>query len=128
MEDVSAVVETIADEDAEWLLDADDHEVSDRDALSGLSKESREILERIGLGGRVKKADDDDILEEKVKVRVSALISSSLVVTSSHVRSTIHRELTRNYHNSSQSCVAQRFRRRCHHLLQRRQMSPRRSP
>ncbi|PTB65765.1 DNA repair helicase [Trichoderma citrinoviride] len=53
VDDVSAAPETTADEDAEWLLDADDDEVSERDALSGLSTESREILEKIGLGGRI---------------------------------------------------------------------------
>jgi chromosome transmission fidelity protein 1 len=57
-------------DEAEWLLDAgeDGHAVAP-DALSGLSKESREVLERIGLGGPRKKEEDDDILEEEVKVR-----------------------------------------------------------
>ncbi|KAH6609131.1 hypothetical protein Trco_002477 [Trichoderma cornu-damae] len=73
VEDVSTAVETTADEDAEWLLDSDEHGVRQEDALSGLSKESREILEKIGLGGRTKQADDEDIIEEKIKVRVSAL-------------------------------------------------------
>ncbi|UKZ75657.1 hypothetical protein TrVFT333_003347 [Trichoderma virens FT-333] len=67
VEDVSAAVETTADEDAEWLLDADDDDARQEDALSGLSKESREILEKIGLGGRMKQTDDEDILEEKIK-------------------------------------------------------------
>ncbi|PTB73848.1 DNA repair helicase [Trichoderma longibrachiatum ATCC 18648] len=78
VEDVSTAAETTADEDAEWLLNADDDEVSERDALSGLSKESREILEKIGLGGRVKKTEDDDILEEKVKIYYTSRTHSQL--------------------------------------------------
>ncbi|RFU73957.1 chromosome transmission fidelity 1 [Trichoderma arundinaceum] len=73
VEDVSAAVETTTDEDAEWLLDSDDHDVRQDDALSGLSKESREILEKIGLGGRIKQADDEDIMEEKIKDPFSAV-------------------------------------------------------
>lgn len=62
----------VDDEDAEYLLD--DWEARDTgptDALSGLSKESREVLERIGLGAPKKKEEEDDILEEEIKVRGS---------------------------------------------------------
>ncbi|KAL7945023.1 helicase C-terminal domain-containing protein [Trichoderma barbatum] len=78
VEDVSAAVETAADEDAEWLLDSDDHEAQQEHALSGLSKESREILEKIGLGGRTKQVDDEDILEEKIKIYYTSRTHSQL--------------------------------------------------
>lgn len=124
VEEVSAAVETTADEDAEWLLDSDDHDVRQEDALSGLSKESREILEKIGLGGRTKQTDDEDIMEEKIKVRVSILIPPPFVVTMGD-RSTIHPELTLNCPNLSQNCAALCFRPRCRRRLQRGQASPR---
>lgn len=60
-------------DEAEWLLDDwEDGNAGSQDALSGLSKESREVLERIGLGGPRKKEEHDDVLEEEVKVRPSA--------------------------------------------------------
>ncbi|KAM0466798.1 hypothetical protein ACHAPV_000307 [Trichoderma viride] len=74
VEDTRATVENTVDEDAEWLLDTDDHDVRQEDALSGLSKESREILEKIGLGNRLKQADsDEEVIEEKIKFRDSTL-------------------------------------------------------
>ncbi|KAL7939362.1 helicase C-terminal domain-containing protein [Trichoderma chlorosporum] len=78
VEDVSTAAETTADEDAEWLLDSDDHDARQEDALSGLSKESREILEKIGLGGRMKQTDDEDILEEKIKIYYTSRTHSQL--------------------------------------------------
>lgn len=105
VEDTRATIETTVDEDAEWLLDTDDHDVRQEDALSGLSKESREILEKIGLGNRLKQADsDEEIIEEKIKVRVLALIQSLLIVTRDD-RSIIHPEPIPNYHNLSQNYV-----------------------
>jgi hypothetical protein len=62
----------VTDEDAEWLLDEVDDRGSDpQDALSGLSKESREVLASIGLGGPRNQAQDEDqdVLEEEIKVR-----------------------------------------------------------
>ncbi|EXV00486.1 DEAD-like helicases superfamily protein [Metarhizium robertsii] len=66
-------------DEAEWLL----NEWGDRDtgvqtALSGLSKESREVLERIGLGGPRKKEEDNDILEEEVKIYYTSRTHSQL--------------------------------------------------
>ncbi|KAJ4862608.1 hypothetical protein T069G_03562 [Trichoderma breve] len=78
VEDVRTTVETTADEDAEWLLDADDDDTHQDDALSGLSKESRETLEKIGLGGRVKQTEDEDILEEKIKIYYTSRTHSQL--------------------------------------------------
>ncbi|KAL6808499.1 helicase C-terminal domain-containing protein [Trichoderma sp. SZMC 28015] len=78
VEDVRTTVETTADEDAEWLLDADDDDTHQDDALSGLSKESRETLEKIGLGGRMKQTEDEDILEEKIKIYYTSRTHSQL--------------------------------------------------
>lgn len=63
----------VIDEDAEWLLDNLDHrDDGPQDALSGLSKESQDVLTRMGLGGPQKQDEDDDILEEQIKVRILA--------------------------------------------------------
>lgn len=60
----------VADEDAEWLLDdLDGRDDGPQDALSGLSKESRDVLMRMGLGGPRKQDEDEDVLEEQIKVR-----------------------------------------------------------
>ncbi|RSM10774.1 hypothetical protein CEP52_003338 [Fusarium oligoseptatum] len=59
----------VEDEDAEFLLDdPDDRDTGPRDALSGLSKESREILASIGLGGPMKPEEEEDLMEEQIKV------------------------------------------------------------
>lgn len=71
-------------DEAEWLLDDwEDGNAGSQDALSGLSKESREVLERIGLGGPRKKEEDDDILEEEIKVRPSAFLHIGAVFKNS---------------------------------------------
>lgn len=128
MEDIPAPIETTADEDAEWLLDTDDHDVRQEDALSGLSKESREILEKIGLGNRIKQADsDEEIIEEKIKVRVLTLIQSLLILTGDD-RFTIHPERIPNYRNLLQNCAVLYFRLRYPLQLPRDQMLPQRSP
>lgn len=60
------------DDDAQWLLDdPGDRATGPQDALSGLSKESREILSKIGLGGRKRQDTDEEEpwLEEGIKVR-----------------------------------------------------------
>lgn len=63
--------ETEDDEDAEWLLDDydDDRTSGPKDALSGLSKESREVLEKLGLGTPKRQNDEKEGLEEGIKVR-----------------------------------------------------------
>lgn len=71
------------DEDAEWLLDdPDDRDTGPQDALSGLSKESRDILASIGLGGPIKPEEEDDLMEEQIKVWTSLLRSLASIVTS----------------------------------------------
>lgn len=56
--------------EAEWLLeDWEDRDTGPRDSLSGLSRESRDVLERLGLDGPRKREDDEEILTEEIKVR-----------------------------------------------------------
>ncbi|KAM0355154.1 hypothetical protein ACHAPU_001017 [Fusarium lateritium] len=58
----------VEDEDAEWLLDdPDDRDAGTQDALSGLSRETREVLASIGLGGAKKLEEEDDLVEEPIK-------------------------------------------------------------
>lgn len=92
------------DEDAEWLLDDWDGRGSDnQDSLSGLSKETRETLTRIGLGGFKKEEDEQDMLGEEVKVRT---LSFSIGAARSDMnRSTTLQELTRNCPNLLPSFV-----------------------
>lgn len=64
---------TVDDEDAEWLLnDPDDRAADSQDPLSGLSKESRDILTKIGLGGwkGPGATEEEELLEENIKVRI----------------------------------------------------------
>lgn len=127
VEDARATIETTVDEDAEWLLDTDDHDARQEDALSGLSKESREILEKIGLGNRIKQADnDEEIIEEKIKVRLLTLIQSLLIVTGDD-RSTIHQEPIPSYRNLLQNYAALYFHLPCPPQLPKDQMFPQRS-
>lgn len=108
------------EEDAEWLVgDADDRDVGD--ALSNLSKESRDILSKIGLGGYKggqEAKENEELLEEGVKVRNTLLLHSYLgrdheIVTYSCCRSTTHPERIPNSHSSSPSSVAHHFPRLC---------------
>lgn len=72
----------VEDEDAEWLLDdPDDRDATPQDSLSGLSKETREVLASIGLGGARKPEEEDDLVEEPIKVRIFAISNKCLVVT-----------------------------------------------
>ncbi|GAB0134464.1 hypothetical protein EsDP_00002835 [Epichloe bromicola] len=73
-------IKDVEAEEAEWLLDDwEDRDAGPRDALSGLSKESREVLERLGLGGPRKKQDDDDgILDEEIKIYYTSRTHSQL--------------------------------------------------
>ncbi|KAK2594485.1 ATP-dependent DNA helicase chl1 [Conoideocrella luteorostrata] len=67
-------------EEAQWLLDdPGSRGEGPGDALSGLSKESREVLERIGLGGPQKKQEEDDeILAEEIKIYYTSRTHSQL--------------------------------------------------
>ena len=95
------------DDEEEWLLDdANDRGPPDKDALSGLSKESRDVLTRIGLGSTIKREEDADLLQEPVKVRSSSR-SRNAWHCSDQSRSTSHRVRTPSFHNSSESSDAQ---------------------
>ncbi|KAG6041510.1 hypothetical protein E4U41_003813 [Claviceps citrina] len=67
-------------EEAEWLLEdwEDRDDAGPRDALSGLSRESREVLERLGLGGPRKKEDAEEVLEEEIKIYYTSRTHSQL--------------------------------------------------
>ncbi|KAK5993076.1 ATP-dependent DNA helicase chl1 [Cladobotryum mycophilum] len=79
IDDSSMGSRDVEDEDAEWLLDnSSENETQSQDALSGLSKESREVLERMGLGGPRKQEEDDDILEEEIKIYYTSRTHSQL--------------------------------------------------
>ncbi len=73
------------DDGEEWMLDDWDDESASapKDALSGLSKESRDVLERMGLGGPPQKNEEGDALEEEIKVRssFSVMIDVNRLVT-----------------------------------------------
>jgi len=58
------------DDDAEWLLDDYvDGDVRDtNDPLSGLSAETRELLSKIGLGPPRKREDENEKLDDEIKV------------------------------------------------------------
>lgn len=63
---------SVDDEDAEFLLDSPSNDqTSNQDPLSGLSKESREILTKIGLGKYKgpEAAEQEALLDEGIKVR-----------------------------------------------------------
>ncbi|KAK7409112.1 ATP-dependent DNA helicase chl1 [Neonectria punicea] len=65
----TAMSSRVIDEDAEWLLNGpDDRDSGPQDALSGLSKESRDVLASIGLGGPRTQDQDDDLPEEEIKL------------------------------------------------------------
>lgn len=63
--------QTIEDEEDEFLLDdQEDRGRNDEDPLSGLSKESRDILTKAGLGNsKSRDNSEEDVFEEGVKVR-----------------------------------------------------------
>lgn len=73
----------VIDEDAEWLLDdVDDRDTGSQDALSGLTKESRDVLTSLGLGNLNKPDKDEDVFEEEIKVRHSCpVVCNSEIVT-----------------------------------------------
>lgn len=70
------------DDGDQWMLDdwddENDHTLAPKDALSALSKESREVLERMGLGGPKQQNDDSEALEEEIKVRRSVPVTSDM--------------------------------------------------
>ncbi|KAF7562953.1 hypothetical protein G7046_g1190 [Stylonectria norvegica] len=79
IEGPTAASSRVVDEDAEWLLDdMDDRDAGPKDALSNLSKESRDVLTKLGLGSTRKQDEDDDILEEEIKIYYTSRTHSQL--------------------------------------------------
>ncbi|PNH28456.1 hypothetical protein VD0002_g65 [Verticillium dahliae] len=72
------VLKNPEDEEAEWLLDDADEPTSQSDALSGLGKETLEILSRYGLGGLKRDKEDEEILEDGVKIFYTSRTHSQL--------------------------------------------------
>ncbi|KAI5460342.1 helicase C-terminal domain-containing protein [Mariannaea sp. PMI_226] len=69
----------VTDEDAEFLLDDLDERGSEpKDALSGLTKETREVLASIGLGGSKPRDEEQDLLEEEIKIYFTSRTHSQL--------------------------------------------------
>ncbi|ODA81364.1 hypothetical protein RJ55_04329 [Drechmeria coniospora] len=73
----AGVPKSAENEDAEWLLDVEGPDLAN-DPLSGLSKESREVLERMGLGGPKKRDDDEDMPKEDIKIYYTSRTHSQL--------------------------------------------------
>ncbi|KAJ3497917.1 hypothetical protein NLG97_g1536 [Lecanicillium saksenae] len=69
-------------DEEEWMLDDWDGESgpasAPKDALSGLSKESRDVLERIGLGKPKQQHGDEDTPEEEIKIYYTSRTHSQL--------------------------------------------------
>ncbi|KJZ73450.1 hypothetical protein HIM_07244 [Hirsutella minnesotensis 3608] len=75
----ATAAETVDDEEAEWLLDDwESRDATPRDALSGLSKESRAVLERMGLGAPKQHQNDEDLMEEEIKIYYTSRTHSQL--------------------------------------------------
>ncbi|XWW99862.1 hypothetical protein V2A60_007876 [Cordyceps javanica] len=66
----------------EWMLDDWDDEnaaaSAPKDALSGLSKESRDVLERMGLGGPKQQNEESDAIEDEIKIYYTSRTHSQL--------------------------------------------------
>lgn len=100
------------DEDEFMLDDVHDQASLEKDALSGLSKESREVLTRIGLGNTIRKDEEAVVLAEPVKVRVPYALLPT-VTRSNICRSTLPRERILSCLSSLESCGGRLFRHRC---------------
>lgn len=83
VEEHVATLRTVDDEDAEWLLDdPNDRGAGSQDALSGLSKESREVLSKLGVGGwkGPEAQEEEELLEEGIKVRKPLLLHNGVQI------------------------------------------------
>lgn len=101
------------DEDAEFLVDDWDESEGGQashtlDPLSGLSKETRALLQKVGMGTTEAGDTEDESLDDEIKVSVLSDMASTWLLTG-HYRSITHRVLTRSSHNLSRSCDAQTF-------------------
>ena len=114
------------DEDAEWLLnDWDDDnsiETPSGDAFSGLSKESREVLARLGIEGTRKNEADEEVMEEEIKVRYFTRTTRTMCRDSDWSRFIIPRGHIRSCLNSSASFAVPHSLHHYHNLLQRKKI------
>jgi chromosome transmission fidelity protein 1 len=104
-------------DDDEWLLDEpeDSSAAADGDALSGLSKKTRDILERFGLGNMKHDAEDEAAVKDGVKVR---RLAGQVQVCRRHdgnaSRYSTHQERIPSFRNSCPSCAGPRSPRPSH--------------
>ncbi|PHH77643.1 hypothetical protein CDD82_3416 [Ophiocordyceps australis] len=77
---VDQVSSAPGDDGSEWLLaeQQDDGRNSAQDSLSGLSRESRQVLERFGLGGPQKADLNDDTFYQEIKIYYTSRTHSQL--------------------------------------------------
>ncbi|RBQ94889.1 hypothetical protein VDGD_20300 [Verticillium dahliae] len=108
------VLKNPEDEEAEWLLDDADEPTSQSDALSGLGKETLEILSRYGLGGLKRDKEDEEILEDGVKVCLHCLNWNDMRAAGNVIRYFTHQERIRSSRNSLPNSVDRPSRRLCH--------------
>lgn len=110
--------EAVDDEEAEWLLkdwEGHDNDESHVNALSGLSKESREVLAGFGLDRPSNQHENsDDVMEEDVKVRFQ--ITTLRESYSDLGRSTTPQERIPSCHSLSASSDDLDFRHHCLNL------------
>lgn len=90
-----------ADDDDEWLLDGgqDDDTSQSDDNPSGLSKETRSLMEKLGLGGlKANEGENEEEGDNEVKVCQLTGISDGLRLPCYHSLLTIHRYITHREH------------------------------
>ncbi|KAI1385162.1 DNA repair helicase [Hypoxylon trugodes] len=77
-----------ADDDDEWLLDGGEDEDSSQsnDNSSGFSKETRSLMEKLGLGTLGKKEEEEDIDDGEVKIYFTSRTHSQLTQFISELR------------------------------------------
>lgn len=91
-----------AEEDDEWLLDEPDAagSANDGDAMSGLSKETKDILSRFGLGS-LKAEQEEDKVADGVKVRRAPVVAGlvgNMIFYQIYYTSRTHSQLTQFIH------------------------------
>lgn len=96
------------DEEAEFLLDdwdenGDGPGVDEQDPLASLSKETRALLQKVGMGSAEPDKTEDDTPDDEIKVRLLQVIGSCAKSDKRRSRFTTHRELIRSSRNSSQN-------------------------
>lgn len=94
------------EEQAEFLLDDwEEHEdglgEDEHDPLSGLSKETRALLQKVGMGPIETSATSDDTPDEDVKASDMLRCKLAMARLTRGHRFIMRRGLTRSYHNSS---------------------------